>query len=145
MASKKKPPKPKEKYAVEEMVKALVASGGMVSIAARALGCSVSTINNYRDKHPEVAEVIQSEREAFVDEATTALRDQVKKGNIAAIIFVLKTLGKARGFIEKSQIEHSGEIGAGVLKVPEPASAESWGEAASIVSARQEEAAKGVS
>ena len=44
--------------------------------------------------------------ESFVDETESELRKLVKSGNPSAIIFVLKTLGKNRGYIERSTVEH---------------------------------------
>ena len=133
------------KYSIKSVVEALEKSNGLISVAARSLGCSQTTIKNYRKKYPEVEQAIQDHRCVLVDAAQGALFRAVLNGDITAIIFTLKALGKDRGFVEKQQIEHSGEIGAGVLKVPRPASSEEWSAAAAIVSEKQEEAVKGVS
>lgn len=49
--------------------------------------------------------------EILVDFAENALVQRIGKGDTTAIIFTLKTKGRARGYIEKQQMEHSGPDG----------------------------------
>lgn len=50
----------------------------------------------------------------FVDDTEDELKKLVKAGNPSAIIFVLKTLGKDRGYVERSTVEH--ELGPQAMK-----------------------------
>ena len=43
-------------------------------------------------------------RETMLDNAETELYEQVLGGNIAALIFFLKTQGKSRGYVERQEL-----------------------------------------
>ena len=47
---------------------------------------------------------MSDERESLLDLAEGSLFDQVRKGNITAIIFTLKTIGKHRGYVERQEV-----------------------------------------
>lgn len=93
------------KFTPEQMVKATKGSGGFVTEIARRLGCDRSTVYAYKKRHPEVAAAIADEKEAQLDFAESKLLDLIQKGNIAAVIFFLKTQGKSRGYIERPLVE----------------------------------------
>lgn len=76
----------------------------MVTVAAKALGCTPKTIRNYRDRYPSVREAITDSRDQMLDVAELQLAKQINNGNISAIIFYLKTQGKQRGYIERSEV-----------------------------------------
>jgi hypothetical protein len=61
-------------------------------------------------KYPKVQEAIDSFRGEFIDTAELSLKRAVMAGEGWAVCFALKTLGKERGYVEKQQIEHSGNI-----------------------------------
>jgi hypothetical protein len=97
-----------ERYKVEQVIKALEQTHGAVSLAAERLGCSQQTVRNYRDRHPSVAKVIDDQRDRMVDIAELKLLEAVQvRGEAWAIALVLKTLGKNRGYVEKTQQEIS--------------------------------------
>lgn len=82
----------------------------MIAVAARNLGIGRKAIYERRDKSPMVAEAINEHRELLVDLAEAEIMKQIRGGNIAAIIFTLKTQGRQRGWIERREIEHSGHV-----------------------------------
>ena len=45
-------------------------------------------------------EAIDSEREVFLDESELGLRGLVARGELGAICYTLKTLGRVRGYVE---------------------------------------------
>jgi transposase-like protein len=99
------------RYSVEEVVEAVRTAGGLVSVAARQLGCADQTIYNYRDRHSEVREAIELERERLVDAAESVIRHAVEvEHNLSAAFFVLKTLGRGRGFVERSEQEVTAHV-----------------------------------
>ena len=104
----------RQKYTADEVVDALKATNGMVYVAARKLGVCAKTLYNYAKKYPKVQESIAEERGHFLDVCETRLMGAVERDESWAIAFALKTLGKDRGYVEKHQIEHEGEV---VLKV----------------------------
>ena len=93
-----------EKYTTAQMIEALREKHGNLSAAARYLGCSRNTISRYIDTYPTVKAVYDEERETLIDFAENQLFQQVKEGNITAIIFTLKTIGKSRGYVERQEV-----------------------------------------
>lgn len=88
-------------FTVEQVGRALEQSKGLVAPAARALKCSQSTVRNYIKRHPTLEQTKIDEREKMIDAAEAALYKQIMVGDITAIIFTLKTIGRDRGYIEK--------------------------------------------
>jgi len=93
-----------EKYTTAQMIEALREKHGNLSAAARYLGCSRNTIARYIENYPTVKAVYDEERETLIDFAENQLFQQVKDGNITAIIFTLKTIGKSRGYVERQEV-----------------------------------------
>jgi predicted transcriptional regulator len=93
-----------EKYTAKEIAKALQEMHGNISASAKRLGCSRNTIKRYVEKYPTIADVFEEERETLIDFAENQLFKQVQEGNITAIIFTLKTIGKSRGYVERQEV-----------------------------------------
>ena len=102
-----------EKYTANQMIEALREKHGNLSAAARFLNCSRNTISRYIDTYPTVKAVADEERETLIDFAENQLFKQVQEGNITAIIFTLKTIGKHRGYVERQEV--TGADGGAVL------------------------------
>lgn len=120
---------------VDDVAKALIASRGMVSHAARALGCTRATVYNYINKHPTVKAALDDARASLGDRIESTLlyeamgvQEKDAKGeltgrytrepNISALIFLAKThpAMRQRGYAEKQHVEHYGSDG-GSLKI----------------------------
>ena len=99
-----------EKYTTAQIIEALREKHGNMAAAARFLHCSRNTVSRYIDTYPTVKSVADEERETLIDFAENQLFKQVQDGNITAIIFTLKTIGKHRGYVERS--EHTGKDGS---------------------------------
>ena len=97
-------PAPYRKYTAEQMIDALAESMGMISPAARKLGCSRDTIRRYLAEYPEIAEAIEDANEEVSDIAELKLLDAIKHGGAWAICFRLKTKAKNRGYVEKAEL-----------------------------------------
>ena len=97
-----------KKYSKERVIAALV-KGGTKSAAARTLKCDRGTITRYMDDDPEIAKAVEEAKEILIDLAEEGLMKNVKDNQQAAIAFVLKTLGKERGYVER--IENTGRGG----------------------------------
>lgn len=107
----------------EQIAHALQRQCGNVSATAKALGVSRSTINR-RIAGSSVLETIRDDaRETLIDVAENALLKAIKGGNIAAIIFALKTQGRSRGYVERVEMTgaESGPIQTEIIlrQVPE--------------------------
>jgi len=95
---------PYRKYTAEQMIDALAESMGMISPAARKLGCSRTTIRRYLAENAEIAEAIEDANEEVNDIAELKLLDAIKRGEAWAICFRLKTKAKNRGYVEKAEL-----------------------------------------
>ena len=92
------------KYTRQQVIDALAESMGMISPAARTLGCSRNTITTYMKEYPEIAEAIEDANEEVNDIAELKLLDAIKRGEAWAIRFRLKTKAKNRGYVEKAEL-----------------------------------------
>lgn len=100
----------KERLTTEMIETMLKATAGNVSLAAEKLGVSRMTLYRKINASERLQITLDAEREKLVDMAETALRALILEKNVAAIIFTLKTQGKKRGYIERQEIEQSGEV-----------------------------------
>lgn len=94
----------KEKYTKKEIIAALIASKGTVYIAARRLGCAANTVYRFAEKYPEVKEAMHHERGMQIDVAELQLQAAVNRGEPWAIALTLKTIGKDRGYTERTEV-----------------------------------------
>lgn len=94
----------KDRYAIQEVVQALTKSRGIKAIAAHGLGCSRQTIDNYINRHPEIMRVYQEQRQTLIDVAEGQLVKKLDQGEWPAIKFVLTTLGRNRGYVERKEL-----------------------------------------
>lgn len=91
----------------EIICEALEKSCGIVSDAAKMLGCNRSTLHKWIKHDDELKAAQDDSRDSIVDIAESELIKKAKAGDITANIFILKTLGKSRGYIENSQFNVS--------------------------------------
>lgn len=97
-------------YDIPTIKKAIQNSGGLYSNIARALGCEWHTARKYVEQYEETKELYDNENESILDLAESKLIENINKNDDTAIIFYLKTKGKKRGYIERQEYEHSGEL-----------------------------------
>ena len=99
---------------LEDVKQTLIETRGLITMAAKRLGCSRSTIYNYLNEHEELRETLEEARQLQVDMAESKLFDAVDRGEPWAVNTVLKTLGRDRGYGERVEITGAG---GGALKV----------------------------
>ncbi len=110
---------PKDNSITMDMViDAVSRSSGNITGAARKLKCERSRIYKMIEEHPILKEVIARARETIIDQAEESLLKNIKEGNVTSIIFVLKTLGRSRGYVLNGykQNELASGISQAVLK-----------------------------
>ena len=100
----------KQRYTAEQVAQALRETKGLVTYAARHLGCDPDTVVNYAKRYAVVREAQEDARRSIVDMAEVALCTAIAQGNVQAITFALRTLGRDRGYVERVEQEHSGAI-----------------------------------
>ncbi len=88
----------------EEVERALIASNGLISYAAEKLQCPVEVVKKQIKKYKFLKEALNNLRDAFLDAAeNTMLYRVTEKRDLIASMFVLKTIGKHRGWVEKAE------------------------------------------
>lgn len=102
----------------EQIALALEKKMGNITDAARALKITRQGLHKRIASSEALQAVVAEARETLVDIAESHLLKQIKKGNITAIIFTLKTQGKERGYVERQEVEHSGGIETKVIEGP---------------------------
>jgi hypothetical protein len=100
------------RYTNEQIVKALKHTKGMLYLAAKHLGCNHETISLRAKVCPKVAAEIRIQRGEFVDKAELKLMNAVNNDEPWAILNTLKTLGKDRGYVERT--EQTGKDGEAI-------------------------------
>ena len=69
----------RHRYTAQQVIEALRASKGMVSLAAKQLRCDVYTVKNYCKKFPTVEAVKQESRVEMLDEAELRLWKAIQR------------------------------------------------------------------
>jgi hypothetical protein len=98
----------KKRYSDRKIIGALAASGGMVYLAAKSLGCDPGTIYKRAKENCEIQNAIDNARGEMIDAAETALKVAVLNREAWAVCFTLKTIGKERGYTERNEITGKG-------------------------------------
>jgi hypothetical protein len=91
------------KFQKSDIKKAIEGSGGYISEIARRLKCDWHTADKYI-KEFELSDDLIVEDERSTDRAEIKLMQAIEDGEIAAIIFRLKTKGKKRGYVERQEV-----------------------------------------
>lgn len=94
----------------KQMLDALEASLGIVTVAANAVGIERKTHYRWLAADKDYAEKVAAIDSVALDFAESKLHQQIKSNNTAATIFYLKCRGKARGYVERTEL--TGKDGA---------------------------------
>lgn len=87
----------------ERFIKALEKSGGNIKKACEAVNISRGLYYKWRDTDPDFKRTAEDIGEGCIDDAESALKRKIAEGDTTAIIFMLKTRGKNRGYSDKTQ------------------------------------------
>lgn len=100
-----------ERRAKADQVKAaLTRTRGIAAQAARLLGANPAAVRQMIQEFPDVATVKRQMIEGMKDTAEGGLYDAIEQRDLRAIFFFLRTQGKDRGYVERSErvVEGSG-------------------------------------
>lgn len=86
------------------MIKALEGSLGVVSEAIREVGIARSTHYLWMKEDENYKKSVDELQDAVLDFAEAKLHSLIQKGDVAATLFLLKTKGKKRGYVERTEI-----------------------------------------
>jgi hypothetical protein len=105
----------RQRYTAADIIAALRETKGMVFLAAKHLGCDADTIKNYAKRYPSVATALLAERGEMIDTAELKLWASIQNGEAWGITLALKTIGKDRGYVERT--EQTGKDGTPLNEV----------------------------
>ena len=97
------------------MIEALKKTNGLVSLAAKNLGCAPKTIYHRAHEVQAVQQAIDDCREELVDIAELALRSCLTKQEPWAVALTLRTIGRHKGYVERQEI--TGVEGGAAIKL----------------------------
>ena len=93
-----------------EMLKALELMKGVVTSAAEMADIARSTHYLWMKDDKEYAEAVNDLQEVVLDFAEDKLHKLIDKGDVASTIFLLKTKGKKRGYVERQELAVEGGL-----------------------------------
>tara|TARA_X000001382_G_scaffold21456_1_gene13048 strand:+ start:3519 stop:3872 length:354 start_codon:yes stop_codon:yes gene_type:complete len=91
----------------EAMLQALENSLGVVTVACKQTETPRSTYYKWLKEDKEFAQSVKDIENIALDFGESQLHKQIGDGNTSATIFFLKTKGKKRGYIERSELDLS--------------------------------------
>jgi len=94
----------KPHYTPQQVIDALHALHGLVFLTAKSLGCTPETVQNYCKRYPSVMAAKEAARGELVDLAEAKLWQSVERGEAWGVSLVLRTLGRDRGYGDKTEI-----------------------------------------
>lgn len=89
----------------EQIAEALIKGKGIFLAAARYVGQDRSNIGKRVKESPFLQAVVEQCKEARIDEAEESLQSLIMQRDLGAVCFILKTIGKKRGYVESVQHE----------------------------------------
>ena len=92
------------------MLEALEKTLGVVTSACKLVGIDRTTHYQWLKDDEAYKLAVKSIDDVAIDFAESHLHKQIKKGGTQATIFYLKTKGKKRGYVEKQELDVSGEF-----------------------------------
>ena len=81
-----------------------------ISKTCKKIGISRCTYYNWIETDPEFANDVEDAREELIDDVEDKLIALINKGDVPSTIFFLKTKGKKRGYVEKTETDTHVEI-----------------------------------
>lgn len=90
------------------LLEALEKTLGVVSPACRQVGIDRGKYYVWYNTDPKFREQVESLQNVALDFAESQLHKQIGEGTPASTIFYLKTKGKQRGYVERQEVEVSG-------------------------------------
>ena len=95
----------KSEHNKKALLEALEKSLGVVTTACKQADIGRTTFYKYYNDDVEFRQRVDELENITLDFAESQLHQQIQKGNTAATIFLLKTKGKKRGYVERSELD----------------------------------------
>jgi len=91
----------------ESILEALEKSLGVVTVACKQADVPRSTYYKWLNEDEDFAKAVKDIENIALDFGESQLHKQIGDGNTSAAIFFLKTKGKKRGYVERSELDLS--------------------------------------
>ena len=101
---------PQRRLTSNLLKKGIENSFGNVTTIAKNVGCERKTIYAWLDKSRDLQIQFDLEREKIIDLAENKLVENLNHGETSSIHFVLKTLGRNKGYYEKQEIQETNSL-----------------------------------
>lgn len=89
-----------EDFSIEQIEQGIIECRGNLTELAARMDVSRISLYNRIQLWPALGDAVESARQSLVDLAESRLWDRVESGDRLAIMFVLRTLGRSRGYGE---------------------------------------------
>jgi hypothetical protein len=109
------------------LLEALEKSLGVVTSACKIVGVDRTTFYTYVNEDVDFKRAVDDVENIALDFAESQLHKQIQNGEVSSTIFFLKTKGKKHGYVEKQEVEHSGNMVFDIL-LPTPDEVDNDGE-----------------
>ena len=86
------------------MIEALEKSLGVVTTACKTVGISRQTHYEWLREDGQYRDAVDDIGDVALDFAESQLHKQIQNGEVSSTIFYLKTKGKKRGYVERTEI-----------------------------------------
>jgi hypothetical protein len=98
------------KFNQRRVLEAIKDSGGIKKNICAKLAVHRTTLDEWIAGNEAIAEAYRDEKEKLKDLADERLVEQIQMGNLGAIIWYQKTQCRDRGYSERVETAHSGEV-----------------------------------
>jgi hypothetical protein len=95
----------------------IMASHGLLTVAAEKLKMSRDALSNYIDKNPACAESLEQARAVMGDVAEGKLFELIKNGDVRCILYYLSTVQRHRGYGQNTADAAENNTGRGPVYV----------------------------
>jgi len=93
------------------VVEAIHEHKGNLAAVGRQFGVTRDAVSKYCLRHPTCGQAYHAAFETMLDEAESVLYRKALEGSTPELLFLLKTKGRSRGYVERAEVDHSGTIG----------------------------------
>ena len=106
----------KIQHTKKALLESLEKSLGVVTTACKKVGIDRTTFYRYYKEDMEFKKQVDELSDVAIDFAESQLHKQIQSGNPTSTIFYLKTKAKKRGYVERQEIEHTGEVKSEIIQ-----------------------------
>lgn len=101
---------PIKRRTINDYINAIHKHHGIITYVAEELGVHRAAVYRMRERHERVAIALNEARERMTDHVENKLMQRINEGDTTATIFYLKTQGKARGYVERTEVQQTGGL-----------------------------------